>query len=117
MPNQDRQIYNKQTTEDTKTAKVVTGEEQPMDVVAAARRDAPRVAGVTDASRSGDRAARTTADGHRDLEEPEEQARGVRCLDADLRRCQPTSLVAGRHRDLTEPPAVETRRSLGRRRR
>ena len=43
VPNQDRQIYNKQTTEDTKTAKVVTGEEQPMDVVAAAKRDAPRV--------------------------------------------------------------------------
>ncbi|MCP8939354.1 SPOR domain-containing protein [Alsobacter sp. SYSU M60028] len=41
VPNQDRQIYNKQNTEDTKTAKVVNGEEQPVDVLAAARRASP----------------------------------------------------------------------------
>ncbi len=48
MPNQDRQIYNKQTTEDTKTAKIVAGEEQPIDVGAAARRDGPRVGAAGD---------------------------------------------------------------------
>lgn len=51
VPNQDRQVFNKGTPEDTKGAKVVGGEEQPVDVNQVARQQVrqatPLPAGTT----------------------------------------------------------------------
>jgi hypothetical protein len=46
VPNQDRQVFNKGKPEDTKGAKVVGGEEQPVDVNQVARQQARPVAPV-----------------------------------------------------------------------
>lgn len=52
VPNQDRQIYAKGTAEDLKGVKLVGGEEQPLDVNQATRKDLPNTGPVATAKTS-----------------------------------------------------------------